>query len=121
MLSVESLDLNVNVKPIIRKESEESGNSSELVQHKSDENLSKIRDLQTRSEPDFTCINLSKNSPKSKKTKNSKEDLQSPGSDQDKIKRKTAQTYLSNLNQGYIQSFDNLKLINNCLSQQNMP
>ena len=49
--------------------------------------------------------NLDKFSPENKK-----EDKKT------KISRKTAQTYLSNLNQGYLKNFDNIKLFNNCLS-----
>lgn len=38
-------------------------------------------------------------------------------SEENRISRKMAQTYLSGLSQGYLQNLDSLKLINNCLNQ----
>jgi hypothetical protein len=72
------------------------------------------RKFQTKSEPEFNLINL-KHSPKNN-TRRSQDTVSSPSLNDQKMSRKTAQNYLSNLSQGYIQNVDNLKLINSCLS-----
>lgn len=78
------------------------------------------RKFQTKSEPEFNLVNLKQHSPKNN-LKKSQDNVSSPSQNEQKMARKTAHNYLSNLSQGYIQNVDNLKLINSCLSQQQMP
>ena len=71
---------------------------------KAESKSDKLVAVQSNSTPDFNL------SPSKSKT------ISGENSEEQRISRKMAQTYLSGLSQGYLAKNDNLKLLNNCLN-----